>query len=78
MMNHIQELIEAGVDSLKIEGRMKSPYYVATVTNVYRRKIDEICGKVEPKTNYIEEVERQVTGFLQPDFSIREKTKKIC
>ena len=51
MINHIHELIEAGVDSLKIEGRMKSPYHVATVTNAYRRKIDEIYGKVEPKTN---------------------------
>lgn len=71
MINHIQELIVAGVDSLKIEGRMKSPYYVATVTNAYRRKIDEICGKVEPKTNYIEEVEKTshrlfTTGFFYP------------
>lgn len=71
MINHIQELIEAGVDSLKIEGRMKSPYYVATVTNAYRRKIDEIYGKVEPKTNYIEEVEKTshrlfTTGFFYP------------
>ena len=71
MINHIQELIVAGVDSLKIEGRMKSPYYVATVTNAYRRKIDEIYGKVEPKTNYIEEVEKTShrlfsTGFFYP------------
>lgn len=71
MINHIQELIVAGVDSLKIEGRMKSPYYVATVTNAYRRKIDEICGKVEPKINYIEEVEKTshrlfTTGFFYP------------
>ncbi|MEG1181367.1 MAG: U32 family peptidase [Oscillospiraceae bacterium] len=35
-----QELVEAGVTSFKIEGRMKSPYYVATVTNAYRRRID--------------------------------------
>ena len=71
MINHIQELIDAGVDSLKIEGRMKSPYYVATVTNAYRRKIDEIYGKTEPKTNYIEEVEKTshrlfTTGFFYP------------
>ena len=71
MINHIQELIEAGVDSLKIEGRMKSPYYVATVTNAYRRKIDEFYGKTEPKTNYIEEVEKTshrlfTTGFFYP------------
>lgn len=71
MINHIQELIDAGVDSLKIEGRMKSPYYVATVTNAYRRKIDETYGKTESKTNYVEEVEKTshrlfTTGFFYP------------
>lgn len=39
-ISFIHEIIEAGVDSLKIEGRMKTPYYVATVTNAYRRAID--------------------------------------
>ena len=37
----IPELIEAGVASLKIEGRMKSPSYVYTVTSIYRRLLDE-------------------------------------
>lgn len=41
MINHIDELIAAGVVSLKIEGRMKSEYYLATVVNAYRRAIDE-------------------------------------
>ncbi|RCW63726.1 peptidase U32 family protein [Saliterribacillus persicus] len=40
MIEHIPALIEAGVDSLKIEGRMKSIHYVATVVNVYRHIID--------------------------------------
>lgn len=40
MLEHIGDLIESGVCSLKIEGRMKSPYYVATVVNAYRRAID--------------------------------------
>ena len=40
MLEHIGELAEAGVYSLKIEGRMKSPYYVASVVNAYRRAID--------------------------------------
>lgn len=40
MLPHIDKLISAGVDSLKIEGRMKSPFYVATVVNAYRRAID--------------------------------------
>ncbi|MDD3831568.1 MAG: U32 family peptidase [Clostridia bacterium] len=40
MLSYIDRLIQAGITSLKIEGRMKSPYYVATVVNAYRRAID--------------------------------------
>lgn len=40
MIEHIPELIDAGVDSLKIEGRMKSSYYTAVVTQAYRKAID--------------------------------------
>lgn len=40
MIEHIPELIEAGVVSFKIEGRMKSAYYVASVVNAYRRALD--------------------------------------
>ena len=37
---HLKELLDSDIDSLKIEGRMKSPYYVGYVTRVYRRLID--------------------------------------
>lgn len=40
-MRHIPDLIEYGVDSLKIEGRMKSIHYIATVVSAYRRLIDD-------------------------------------
>ncbi len=40
MIEHVSELIEAGVDSLKIEGRIKTAYYVATAVKSYRRAID--------------------------------------
>lgn len=40
MINHIPELLDAGIDSLKIEGRAKSSYYVAVTTNAYRHAID--------------------------------------
>ena len=40
MIEHIPELIDAGISSFKIEGRMKSEYYAAVVTNVYRMAID--------------------------------------
>lgn len=41
MIMHIPELVEAGVYSFKIEGRMKTPFYVATVTRTYREAIDD-------------------------------------
>jgi len=40
LIEHIPELIEAGIDSFKIEGRARSPDYVATATKVYREAID--------------------------------------
>jgi putative protease len=46
MIDHLQELRDAGVDSLKIEGRMKSVYYTAVVTRAYRKQIDYITGKI--------------------------------
>ena len=41
---HLKEIVRSGVVSLKIEGRMKSPEYVATVTSIYRRALDGIAG----------------------------------
>ena len=41
MIEHIPEMIEAGIDSLKIEGRMKTALYVAAVTRTYRRALDD-------------------------------------
>jgi putative protease len=40
-IEHVQRLVEMGVDSLKIEGRTKSPYYVARTVQSYRRAIDD-------------------------------------
>ena len=40
MLDHIPDLVEAGIDSLKVEGRMKSIHYVSTVANVYRAALD--------------------------------------
>ncbi len=41
MIEHIPEMIESGIDSFKIEGRMKTALYVATVARTYRRAIDD-------------------------------------
>lgn len=46
MIDHLKELKEAGVDSLKIEGRMKSVYYVALITRAYRKALDALEEKI--------------------------------
>ena len=68
MIEHIKELAQAGVTSLKVEGRMKTNYYVATVINAYRRAIDEYYKNLKPSFNYLEEVSKTsnrdfTTGF---------------
>lgn len=50
LINYVPELIKAGVDSFKIEGRMKSMHYVASVVSVYRQAIDSYFAAPE---NYI-------------------------
>jgi putative protease len=47
MIEHIPELINSGLDSLKIEGRMKSAYYVANIVRVYRKAIDDYYNDPE-------------------------------
>jgi putative protease len=47
MVHHIPELVEAGIDSFKIEGRMKTALYVATVARTYRKAIDDYLKSPE-------------------------------
>ena len=47
MIEHIPELVKAGISSFKIEGRVKTAYYVATVVNAYRQAIDAYCDDPE-------------------------------
>jgi putative protease len=77
MSEHIPELLQAGVDSLKIEGRAKSAYYTAAATNAYRRALnDAIAGK--PLTPWVKEELNKIshrqysTGFYfgRPDESL--------
>ena len=42
MAEHLDKMIAAGVDSIKLEGRAKSHYYVAVVTNAYRGALDSL------------------------------------
>lgn len=71
MIENIPELIEAGVCSFKIEGRVKSQYYVATVIRSYRKAIDEYFRLKEDyvyKEEWLEEIKKAsyrdfTTGF---------------
>lgn len=47
MIRHIPDLVQNGVDSLKIEGRMKSIHYVSTVANVYSQAVNTYCADPE-------------------------------
>lgn len=62
MIEHIDKLAQAGVDSLKIEGRAKSAYYVTVVTNAYRMAVDEYY--------------RNPDNFVLPDW-IRDEVYKV-
>ncbi len=53
LAGHIPELIEAGVASLKLEGRMKSPEYVLAVTRVFRRLLDERRAATPAEMDYL-------------------------
>ena len=69
MIDHIPELMAAGVDSLKIEGRAKSAYYAAIVTGAYRHCIDAAARGEEPDPVWRDEVEHvshrhYSTGFF--------------
>ena len=54
-IRHIPELIESGITSLKIEGRVKTSFYVATVVGAYRREIDRYLADPEGYTPSEEE-----------------------
>lgn len=72
MIEHIPDIIENGIDSLKIEGRMKSIHYVSTVCNVYRQAIDSYLADPESyelKDEWLDELwkvaQRELaTGFF--------------
>ena len=72
MIDHLSELIDSGVSSLKIEGRMKSAYYTAVVTNAYRMAIDAILRGEEPDPRLMRELcsvshREYATGFFYDD-----------
>ena len=68
MIQHLPELLDAGIESFKIEGRMKSAYYTAAVTNAYRHALDAALSGEPLDPLWVEETEKvshrpYTTGF---------------
>lgn len=63
LLKEIPEIIDMGIDSLKIEGRLKTEYYIASVINVYRNAIDDYIKDPQnyDYTKYIKEIEKAKT-----------------
>ncbi|MBD1382052.1 peptidase U32 family protein [Metabacillus arenae] len=71
LIESIPRMIELGIDSLKIEGRMKSIHYVATVVSVYRKVIDAYCADPENFTiqkEWLEELDKCANRDTAPAF----------
>lgn len=75
MIEHIPDLVNSGISSLKIEGRMKSPFYVASVVKAYRQALDSYFDDMdnyEFKSEWLENLEKvshrqYYTGFYYND-----------
>lgn len=80
MINYLHELRQSGAVSLKIEGRMKSEYYLATVINAYRRAIDdyEKLGKSYNKnTLYEQEVSKTAHRAFTTAYMLGENSQTV-
>ena len=77
LIKELPELITMGVDSLKIEGRLKTEYYLATVINTYRHAIDECFENIEnyDYIKYLKELEKTKTRGLTT-FYFNDKNNK--
>lgn len=69
MIEHIPDLLEAGIDSLKIEGRMKTALYVATVARTYRKAIDDYLEDPGLYQEHMNWYRQQITGCTYRQFT---------
>ena len=69
MIEHIPELMESGIDSFKIEGRMKTALYVATVARTYRRAIDDYKQSPELYREHIAWYQEQISNCTYRQFT---------
>ena len=79
MVPFIKEMIEIGVNSFKVEGRMRSIYYIATVINVYRRIIDKVLSNTLTDNDckyYLDILNRCANRDSTPQFFDKLPTKE--
>lgn len=85
LLDHLGELERAGVSAVKIEGRMKSSYYIAVVTRAYRAWLDYLSGSSVDET-YLTDVRNDLfnishrdytTGFLLKDGTVHEHSTGV-
>lgn len=80
LIDHVGDLIRAGVCSFKIEGRMKSEYYLATVVNAYRRAIDayyEVGDRYKEDETYRRELEKTAHREFTTAYLLGENDRTI-
>lgn len=70
LLRKIPNIIDLGITSLKIEGRMRSTYYIATVVSIYRKAIDEYCSNKETFT-YNENYEKILNRVANRDSMVQ-------
>lgn len=79
LINELPEIIEMGIDSLKVEGRLKTEYYIASVMNAYRNAIDDY--QKDPAhydaTKYLRELEKVKTRGLTTFYFNDRKNRDI-
>ena len=69
MIEHVDKLIESGIDSLKIEGRMKTALYIATVSRTYRKAIDDYYKDKNLYLNSIEKYNEEISKCTYREFT---------
>ena len=81
LIREIPEIIEMGIDSLKVEGRLKTEYYIASIINIYRNAIDDYYESKEKfqenLDKYIKEIEKVKTRGLTTFYFNDRKNKDI-
>lgn len=69
MIEHIPEMLEAGIDSFKVEGRMKTALYVATVARTYRNAIDDLLESEEKYRANLEHYKEEIGKCTYREFT---------